>query len=69
MARQLICDICESTYTEQRQNQTQNHRKIELYGKTYMVYVDVTNEDSPDYCHLDVCLNCKKQALEKLLEI
>jgi len=67
MARQLICDICESTYTEERQNQ--NRQKIELSGKSYTVYIDVATEDSPDYYHLDVCPNCKNQALRKLLEI
>ena len=66
MARQLICDICESTYTEQRHSE--NPKKIELNGNSYTVYIDVTGEDSPSFSHLDVCPNCKRQALSKLLD-
>ena len=66
MARQLICDICDLTYTEQRQNQ--KHQKIEFNGKSYTVYIDITSEEAAEYSHLDVCPNCKKQALSQLLD-
>jgi len=65
MARQIICDICDATYTDKRESR---EVPVELNGKSFKVYVDVSGEDSPVYYHLDVCLDCRKQALIQLME-
>lgn len=68
MARQIICDVCDVTYTDKRES---HPNIVELNGKLFKVYVDVTSADgnnSPDYYHLDVCSDCKKQALSQLVE-
>ena len=64
MARQIICDICDATYTDKRES---HEVTIELNGKPFKVYVDVSSVDSPDYYHLDVCSDCRKQALRQLV--
>jgi len=69
MSRQIICDICDATYTDKRESNSKV--TVELNGKLFKVYVDVTSADgidSQDYYHLDVCSDCKKQALSQLVE-
>jgi len=68
MARQIICDICDVTYTDKRESHSNTSVPIELNGKPFKVYVDVSNADSLDYYHLDVCLDCRKKAISQLLE-
>jgi len=41
MARIIICDVCDATYTERRQD-SQN---IELNGKNLKVYVGIDNDE------------------------
>ena len=65
MARQIICDICDATYTDKRES---HELTVELNGKSFRVYVDVSSVDSPDYYHLDVCVDCRNQALRQLVE-
>ena len=65
MARHFIFDICDATYTDQRES---HEVTVELNGKPFKVYVDVSSVDSPDYYHLDVCSDCKKQVLSQLVE-
>jgi hypothetical protein len=65
MARQIICDICDVTYTDKRES---HDVTVELNGKPFKVYVDVSSVDSPDYYHLDVCVDCRNQALKQLVE-
>ena len=65
MARQIICDICDATYTDKRESREVT---VELNGKPFKVYVDVSSVDSPDYYHLDVCVDCRNQALRQLVE-
>jgi len=68
MAREIICDICDVTYTDKRGSHTNMEVPIELNGKPFKVYVDVSSVDSPDYYRLDVCSACRKQALVKVIE-
>jgi len=70
MARQIICDICDATYTDKRESHPNTSVPVELNGKSFKVYVDVTSADgynSPDYYRLDVCSDCRKQALNQLV--
>jgi uncharacterized protein (DUF2225 family) len=64
MARLIICDVCEVTYTEGRHD----HQTVELNGKTFKVFLDMDGETSPDFYRLDVCPACRKQALLKVIE-
>ena len=68
MARQIICDICDATYTDKRESHPNTLVPVELNGKPFKVYVDVSSVDSPDYYHLDVCVDCRNQALRQLVE-
>jgi len=68
MARQIICDICDVTYTDRRGSHPNTSVSVELNGKPFKVYVDVTSVDSPDYYHMDVCSACRKKAISQLLE-
>jgi len=63
MARLIICDVCDVTYTERRQD-SQN---IELNGKNLQVYVGIDNGE-PGFSRLDVCPACRKQVLVKIIE-
>ena len=63
MARIIICDVCDESYTENRFDQ----QKVELNGKFFKVYLDIDGGDNPDYYRLDVCPACKKQAVKKML--
>ena len=63
MARIIICDVCDATYTERRQD-SQN---IELNGKNLKVYVGIDN-DELGFSRLDVCPACRKQVLVKIIE-
>jgi len=71
MARQIICDICDVTYTDKRGSHPNIEVPVELNGKPFKVYVDVSSVDSPDvsnYYRLDVCSDCRKKAISQLLE-
>ena len=63
MARIIICDVCDATYTERRQD-SQN---IELNGKNLKVYVGIDN-DELGFSRLDVCPACRKQVLWMLVD-
>ena len=63
MARIIICDVCDVTYTERRQD-SQN---IELNGKNLQVYVSIDNTE-PGFSRLDVCPACRKQVLIKVID-
>jgi len=63
MAKVIICDVCDVTYTEGRNDQ----QSVELNGKTFRVFVDIDGETSPDFYRLDVCPACRKQALIKIV--
>jgi len=64
MARMIICDVCDVTYIESKQD----HHKIELNGKSIKVFIDLDDEDDLRYNRLDACTDCKKQALMKIIE-
>jgi len=68
MARQIICDICDVTYTDKGASHSNMEVPVELNGKPFKVYVDVSSVDSPDYYRLDVCSDCRKKAISQLLE-
>ena len=64
LARIIICDVCDVTYTERRRD-TQN---IELNGKNLHVYVGIDNDENLGSSRLDVCPACRKQVLIKVLD-
>jgi len=64
MARIIICDVCDATYTEIRHD----YYPIELNGKSLKVFLDIDNGDQPGFSRLDVCPACRKQVLIKVIE-
>ena len=64
MARQLICDVCDVTYTDSRQD----HQTVELNGKSLKVYLDIDDGEHPGFSRLDICPVCRKQVLVKVIE-
>ena len=64
MARMIICDVCDVTYTENRND----HQTVELNGKTFKVFVDIDGENFPGFSRLDICPACRKQVLIKVIE-
>ena len=64
MARQLICDVCDVTYTDSRHD----HQTVELNGKSLKVYLDIDNGEHPGFSRLDICPACKKEVLGKIIE-
>ncbi|HIO72563.1 MAG TPA: hypothetical protein EYN38_05595 [Flavobacteriales bacterium] len=64
MARVIICDVCDATYTEVRYE----HQTVELNGKNLKVYLDIDNGEYPGFSRLDVCPACRKQVLIKVIE-
>ena len=64
MARLIICDVCDVTYTENRQD----HQTVELNGKSLKVYLDIDNGEQHGFARLDICTACRKQVLGKIIE-
>ena len=64
MARIIICDVCDVTYTEVRYE----HQTVELNGKNLKVYLDIDNGEHQGFSRLDVCPACRKQVLLKVIE-
>ena len=64
MARQLICDVCDVTYTDSRHD----HQTVELNGKSLKVYLDIDNGEHPGFSRLDICPACRNQVLGKIIE-
>ena len=64
MARLIICDVCDVTYTENRQG----HQTVELNGKSLKVYLDIDAGEQHGFARMDICPACKKQVLVKVLE-
>jgi hypothetical protein len=65
MARVIICDVCDVTYTERHQD-SQN---VELNGKSLQIYLSIEdNVEHSGFSRLDVCPACRKQVLVKVIE-
>ena len=64
MARMIICDVCDATYTEVRHD----HQTVELNGKSLKVYLDIDNGEQHGFARMDICPACKKQVLAKVLD-
>ena len=64
MARMIICDVCDATYTEVRHD----HQTVELNGKSLKVYLDIDNGEQHGFARMDICPACKKQVLAKVIE-
>jgi len=64
MARLIICDVCDVTYTENRHDQ----QIVELNGKSLKVYLDIDDGEHPGFSRLDICPACRKQVLVKIIE-
>ena len=64
MARMIICDVCDVTYTEVRHD----HHTVELNGKSLKVYLDIDDGEHPGFSRLDICPDCRKKAISQLLE-
>ena len=64
MARQLICDVCDVTYTDSRHDP----QTVELNGKSLKVYLDIDNGEQHGFALMDICPACKKQVLAKVLD-
>jgi uncharacterized protein (DUF2225 family) len=63
MARVIICDVCDVSYTESHHD----HQIVELNGKRFKVFMDIDGETSPEFYRLDVCPACRKQAIMKIV--
>ena len=68
MARQIICDVCDATYTEGSDARQEEDRKVELNGKSLKVYLDIDSGVHSGFCRLDVCPACRIQLLGKIIE-
>ena len=64
MARQLICDVCDVTYTDSRHD----HQTVELNGKSLKVYLDIDKGEHTGFSRLYICPFCIKQVLGKIIE-
>jgi len=64
MARMIICDVCDVTYTEVRHD----HHIVELNGKSLKIYLDIDDGEHPGFSRLDICTACRKQVLIKVIE-
>ena len=63
MAAIILCDICDTSFKED----SRSHQIVELNGKSFRVFVDIDEEVVPDFHRLDICSDCRKQALIKIV--